>query len=295
MDRLEAMTAFVAVTDLKGFAPAARRLGLSPSAVTRAVAALEDHLGVRLLQRTTRTVTLTDVGARYLERARFILAELEEADGSAQAERARPAGRLVVAAPLVFGRLHVAPLMCSFLNRYPEVTGALELSDRTVNLVEDGIDVAVRIGRLADSNLIARPMGTTRRVVVASPGYLGARGVPDGPDAIAGHRVIQCTAVTPGREWRFRVNGAERVVPVAPSYQTNSADAAVWHAERDGGLAMVLAYQAAEAIQAGRLAIVLAEHEVPALPIHVVYPTSRLLSSKVRAFIDTAAEICDWR
>ena len=163
MDRLEAMTAFVAVTDLKGFAPAARRLGLSPSAVTRAVAALEDHLGVRLLQRTTRTVTLTDVGARYLERARFILAELEEADGSAQAERARPAGRLVVAAPLVFGRLHVAPLMCSFLNRYPEVTGALELSDRTVNLVEDGIDVAVRIGRLADSNLIARPMGTTRR------------------------------------------------------------------------------------------------------------------------------------
>ena len=132
-------------------------------------------------------------------------------------------------------------------------------------------------------------------MVVASPGYLGARGVPDGPDAIAGHRVIQCTAVTPGREWRFRVNGAERVVPVAPSYQTNSADAAVWHAERDGGLAMVLAYQAAEAIQAGRLAIVLAEHEVPALPIHVVYPTSRLLSSKVRAFIDTAAEICDWR
>src|SRR6202050_889258 len=166
MDRIDAMQALVVVADLRGFAPAARKLGLSPSGVTRLIAALEDRVGARLLQRTTRSVTLTDAGARYLERARRILADLEDADGSAQAERATPTGRFVVSAPLAFGRLHVAPLMGAYVKLDREVVCECLLSDRIVNLVEEGIDLAVRIGNLPDSSLIVRHIGETRRVVV---------------------------------------------------------------------------------------------------------------------------------
>src|SRR6266576_501169 len=196
MDRIDAMTAFVAVADLQGFAPAARKLGLSPSNVTRLIAALEDLRGARLLQRTTRSVTLTDVGARYLERARRILADIEEAEGSVEGERTRPGGRLVLSAPIGFGRLHVSPVMSAYLMRYPEVLGELRLSDRMVNLVEDGVDLAVRISHLADSSLVARHVGEMRRIVVASPDYLKARGVPKTPQAIASHETIQFGAMT---------------------------------------------------------------------------------------------------
>ena len=178
MDRLDAMQAFVTVADLRGFAPAARKLGLSPSGVTRLIAALEDRLGARLLQRTTRSVTLTDVGARYLERVRRILADVEEAEGSAKAERTRPSGRLVVSAPIGFGRLHVSPVMSAYLTRYAEVSGELRLSDRMINLVEDGVDLAVRIGHLPDSSLVARHVGEMRRIVVASNAYLRRHGEP---------------------------------------------------------------------------------------------------------------------
>src|SRR6201991_4195335 len=191
MDRIDAMQAFVAVADLKGFAPAARKLGLSPSGVTRLIAALEDRLGARLLQRTTRSVTLTDVGARYLERVRRILSDVEEAESSAEGERTRPSGRLVVSAPVGFGRLHVSPVMSAYLKRYPEVSGELLLEDRMVSLVEDGIDLAVRIGHLADSSLVARQVGGMRRIMVASPAYLKARGEPKTPEAIASHDTIQ--------------------------------------------------------------------------------------------------------
>src|ERR1700681_4656491 len=159
MDRIDAMQAFVAVADLQGFAPAARKLGVSPSGVTRLIAALEDRLGARLLQRTTRQVALTDIGARYLERVRRILADVEEAEGSAQAERTRPNGRLVVSGPIGFGRLHVSPVMSAYLKRYPEVFGELRLADRVVNLVEDGVDLAVRIGHLAGCSLVAPHVG----------------------------------------------------------------------------------------------------------------------------------------
>ena len=185
MDRIDAMAAFVAVADLEGFAPAARKLGLSPSNVTRLIAALEDRLGARLLQRTTRSVTLTDVGARYLERARRILADVEEAEISAQAERTQPSGRLVVSAPIGFGRLHVSPVMSAYLQRYPDVSGELRLSDRMINLVEDGVDLAVRIGHLPDSSLVARSVGDMRRIVVASPDYLKRRGEPNNPATVA--------------------------------------------------------------------------------------------------------------
>jgi DNA-binding transcriptional LysR family regulator len=295
MDRIDAMQAFVAVADLRGFAPAARKLGLSPSSVTRLVAALEDRLGARLLQRTTRSVTLTDVGARYLERARRILADVEEAEGSAEGERTRPSGRLVVSAPVGFGRLHVSPLMSAFLTRYPEVSAELRLADRMINLVEDGVDLAVRIGHLADSSLVARHVGEMRRIVVASSAYLKQRGEPRTPEAIASHATIQFGAMSASPDWRFVDDGREIRVACTPRFTTNSADAAIQYAEQGGGLTRVLAYQAAEAIKAGRLNIVLEKFEEPPLPIHLVYPTSRLLSAKVRAFVDLVTELSDWQ
>src|ERR1700692_3073556 len=248
MDRLDAMQAFVAVADLQGFAPAARKLGLSPSAVTRLIAALEDRLGARLLQRTTRQVTLTDAGARYLDRARRILADVEEAEAAAEGERTRPSGRLVVSAPGGFGGLHVSPVMSAYLKRHGEVAVELRLEDRVINLVEDGVDLAVRIAHLPDSSLVARQGGDMPRIVAATP-----------------------------------------------RFTTNSSDAAIQYAEAGGGLTRVMFYQAAAALKADRLKIVLAKFEEPPLPIHLVYPTSRLLSAKVRAFVDLVTEIADWR
>jgi len=294
MDRLDAMQAFVAVADLQGFAPAARKLGLSPSAVTRLIAALEDRLGARLLQRTTRQVALTDVGTRYLERVRRILSDVEEAEGAAEGERTRPSGRLVVSAPVGFGRLHVSPVMSAYLKRYPEVSGELRLSDQMINLVEDGVDLAVRIGHLADSTLVARLVGEMRRIMVASPTYLKARGEPRTPAAIAAHDTIQFGAMTASPDWRFVEGGREVRVACTPRFITNSADAAIQYADEGGGLTRVMAYQAAAALKAGRLRIVLAKFEQPPLPIHLVYPTSRLLSAKVRAFIDLVTEIAVW-
>lgn len=295
MDRLQAMTAFVWVAELGGFAAAARRLRCSPSAVTRLVASLEAHLGTRLLQRTTRALKLTDAGERYLERARRILADLAEAEASAQAERAAPSGRFVVAAPQLFGRQHVAPLMCRYLARYPAVTGELTLSDRAVNLVEEGVDAAVRIGHLADSTLVARAVGATRRVLVASPGYLEGRPPICSPEALAAHQHIQFTALDPAPVWRFEREGETITAPLKPDFVTNSADAAIGYAEQGGGLTMVLAYQVVEALRAGRLRVVLAAYEGAPLPIHVVYPSTRLLSAKVRCFIELVLATCDWR
>jgi DNA-binding transcriptional LysR family regulator len=294
MDRIDAMQAFVAVVDLKGFAPAARKLGLSPPAVTRLIAALEHRLGARLLQRTTRQAALTDVGSRYLERARRILADVEEAEASVEGERTTPSGRLVVSAPIGFGRLHVSPVMTAYLARYPEVSGELRLSDRMINLVEDGVDLAVRIGHLADSSLVARHVGEMRRIVVGSSAYLRARGEPKTPAAITSHQTIQFGATTAPPDWRFVEDGREIRVTCTPRFATNSADAAIQYAEQGGGLTRVLAYQAADAIKRGRLRVVLEKFEQPALPIHIVYPTSRLLSAKVRAFVDLVTEISDW-
>lgn len=288
------MQAFVAVADLQGFAPAARKLGLSPPAVTRLIAALEERLGVRLLQRTTRSVALTDAGARYLERVRRILADVEEAEGAAEGERTTPRGRLVISAPVGFGRLHVSPAVTAYLQRYPEVSCDLRLSDRVVNLVEEGVDAAVRIGHLPDSSLVARHVGEMRRIVVASKAYLKARGEPKTLLDLASHDTIQFGAATVPAEWRFAEDGREIRVATAPRFSTNSADAAIKYAEQGGGLTRVLAYQAADAIRRGALKIVMKEFEPAPLPIHIVYPTSRLLSAKVRAFIDLVTESADW-
>lgn len=295
VDRLDAMTTFVAVAELRSFAAAARRLRRAPSTVTRTVMALEEHLGARLLRRTTRWVTVTDAGTRYLERARRILADLAEAEAAAGSERTTPTGRLVVAAPLVFGRLHVAPVVSAYLQAHAAVTAELVLADRLVNLIEDGVDVAVRIGVLDDSSLVARTVGATRRVVVGAPAYLARHRPPRMPDDLARHRLIQVTGVSPLPEWRFEREGVEHRVAIAPAFATNSADAAIDHALRGGGLATVLAYQVADAVRRGRLRVVLAGFEPPPRPIHVVYPTTRLLSAKVRAFIDLIASSTSWR
>ncbi len=294
MDRLDAMRAFIAVADARGFAPAARKLRLSPSAATRLVAALEERLGLQLLQRTTRSVTLTDGGARYLERARRIVADVDEAEDVAHAERTIPTGRFVVAAPNLFGRLHVAPLLSAYLVRYPAVAGTLLLADRVINLVDEGVDVAVRIGHLPDSSLYARPLGQTRRVVVAAPRYWKQHKRPRVPADLAAHQLIAVSTLTPADDWRFIADGKELVQPVTPRLRTNSADAAIDHARRGGGVAMVLAYQVAELVRAGALQIVLQPFEPPPLPIQLVYTTNRHLSAKVKAFADLAAKL-DWQ
>jgi DNA-binding transcriptional LysR family regulator len=297
MDRIEAMAAFVAVCDASGFAPAARRLGRSASAVTRLVAGLEDELGVRLLQRTTRAVGLTEAGARYLDRVRRVLADLRDAEEAAREADARPRGRLAVAAPLMFGRLHVAPALSRYLREFPEVTAELLLSDRFANLIEDGIDVAIRIGQLPDSGLIARRFGTTRRIVVASPGYLAEHGGPPRqPDELARYRLAASTGFSADPSWRFvGPGGVPIAIRVEPHFVSNSNDVALGHALAGGGLARVLSYQAADALAAGTLVEVLREFSPPPQPIQAVYPTAHLLSPKVRALLDLIEREAAWR
>ena len=291
MDRIDAMTAFVAVVERGGFASASRALGMSPSAVTRLVAGLEERLGVRLLQRTTRAVRLTEPGTRFLERARRILADVDEAERIAETEHGVPVGRLVITAPVMFGRLHVAPLVCEFMGRHAAVTVELLLNDRNVNLVEEGIDLAVRIGALRNSGDVVRRMGATRRVTVASARYLERAGIPQRPEDLAGHRTIVCTGLGPAERMRF---GEGREIAVTPAFVTNNVEAALWHAGNDGGLVQVLSYQVAEALRSGTMRLVLPEFEPEPLPIQFIYPSSRLLSLKVRALIDLAVLNCDW-
>lgn len=295
MDRLHAMHAFVTVAELQGFAPAARKLKLSPSVVTRLVAGLEAHLSTRLLHRTTRSVKLTDSGARYLERARRIVSDVNEAEALAQADRTEPSGRFGLTAPQVFGRLHVAPLMCEFLAKYPKVIGELTLGDRTVNLVEEGVDAAVRIGTLPDSSVIARSVGATRRVVVAAPKYLKRAPPLRRLDDLAKHPLIQFTGIAAAPHWSFTRRGEATTLSFQPRFVTNSADAAIAHAELGGGLTMALGYQVIAAVKEKRLVVVLEDFEPPPLPIHVLYPSSRQLTSKVRAFIELLTRTRDWR
>jgi DNA-binding transcriptional LysR family regulator len=289
-DRFEEMQSFIAVCDTEGFSAGARKLGLSPSVVTRLVAALETRLGVRLLQRTTRSVRLTDAGSRYLERARRIVAEVEEAELSAQEERGEPSGRLVVAAPVVFGRLHATPLLTRYLELYPKVSVELQLAIHYVSLVEEGVDVAIRVGELVDSGLIARNLGQTRRSLVASPAYLAKHGVPRAPGDLAQHRLIAFAGRASRREWSFWCDGAVSSVPVAPQFYSNSGEAAIDHAIGGGGIASVMSFQILDACRTGRLVEVLRPFALPPLPIQAVFPTSRLLSRKVRAFIDLAEQ-----
>lgn len=286
MDRLQAMGVFVKVAEAGGFAEAARRLAMSPPAVTRAVAGLEGAIGARLLTRTTRHVKLTDVGARYLDDCRRILAEIGEAEASAAGSHAHPTGVLSVTAPTLFGRIYVLPVLTRYLGDHPAVDGRALFLDRIVNIVDEGMDVAVRIGALADSGLTAARCGTVRRVVCASPAYLARHGRPQDPADLAGHRIVALTH-SDASEWRF---GPDRktIVPISPRLACNGNDAAIAAATDGWGLTRVLSYQVAEALRDGRLETVLETFEPEALPIHVVHAEGRGASAKVRSFVDYA-------
>ncbi len=290
MDQLHLIAVFVAVVDANGFAGAARKLNISPPAVTRAISELEKHLGVRLLTRTTRVVRVTEAGARYGEDCRRILAELAEADQSASGAHGSPHGRLALTAPVLFGSRFVTPVITEYLQRYPEVSAVCWFLDRVVNMMEEGVDVAVRIGDLPDSSMQAIRVGNVRRVICASPGYLEQNGIPQVPEDLAAHTIVSAAAVTPTSEWRMLESGKPRVVKVHARMTTTSNDSAVAAVKGGFGLARLLSYQVADQLRDGKLKTVLTEFEPAALPVHLLHREGRHVSPKARAFLDLAID-----
>lgn len=286
MDRFHAMRVFVRIADSGGFAEAARQLNMSPPAVTRAVAGLEELVGARLFTRTTRSVKLTEAGQRYVGDCRQILAAVEEAEAAAAGSYARPTGTLTVTASVLFGQIYVMPIMAEFLDIYPDVAGRLLFLDRVTNLVDEGIDVAVRIGSLPDSSYSATRVGSVRRVICGAPAYFERHGIPAHPSELAGHRLIAATSAWTSLDWRF-AGGLQ--VFVRPRLFCNSNEAAIGAARMGWGLTRVLSYQIGPDLPEGRLQTVLDEYAEEPLPIHVVHPEGRNAPAKVRAFVDFAA------
>lgn len=289
MDRFETLSAFVAVADRRGFAAAARALGMSPPAVTRAVAALERRLGVTLFHRSTRVVSLTDEGAAFLDRARRILVDLREAEQILMGGRTTPRGQLYVTAPTLFGRLHVLPVINALLASHSGLNARMMLFDRNVRIIEEGIDVAVRIGPLVDSALRVVTIGSVRQTIVASPDYLATRGAPVDPADLASHSCIVGSGVRVGATWPFGARG-ERMVDVTPRLTLNTIDATIDAAEAGVGLANVLSYQSAAPVAAGRLVEVLTDHAPPPMPVSLLYDPGRAAMPAVRAFIEAMRE-----
>ncbi|NUB04985.1 LysR family transcriptional regulator [Azospirillum sp. Vi22] len=285
MDRLQAMRIFVKVAEAESFAEAARHLRLSAPAATRAVAALEELIGARLFVRTTRSVKVTEAGARYLEDCRRILSDITEAEAAAGGIYATPTGTLAVTASALFGPMHVLPIVTEYLDRYPGMRAQTFFVDRPVNIVEEGIDVAVRIGHLPDSGLTAIRVGTVRRVVCGAPAYFQRHGVPAAPADLKHHRIAVSTGAWASPEWRF---ARDQRVTIDPVLQCNTNEAVIATAKAGWGLTRVLHYQIGPALLAGELRIVLADHEEPPLPIHVLHPEGRHAPAKVRAFVDLA-------
>jgi len=286
MDRADGIAVFVEVADRGSFAEAARRLGRSPAAVTRAVAELESRLGVRLLTRTTRAVSTTEAGQRFLGGARRVLADLEEIERAAAGEGTAPRGELRLTAPILFGRLHVLPIVTEFLDRFPEVLVALTLLDRTVDLVDEGFDIAVRIGVLAESSAVATRVGSVRRIVVASPDYLARRGTPQVPADLEAHAVVAFSGIAGVEHWLFRAATGEVSIAIQPRLVVTTAEAAMDAARTGVGLTRVLSYQAADDVARGSLLRVLPAYEGDEVPIHLVYPGGRHPPPKLRAFLD---------
>ncbi|MFJ2280894.1 LysR family transcriptional regulator [Pseudomonas sp. NPDC087803] len=291
MDRFQEMHIFATVAQEQGFSAAARRLGLSAASVTRAVAALEQRIGTQLLIRTTRTVHLSEAGQRYLEDCRRILAEVQEAEDSAAGSHAQPRGQLTVTAPVLFGELFVTPLMVGYLTQYPDVSINALLVDRVVSMVEEGIDVAVRIGDLPDSNQHAIRVGEVRRVICASPAYLARQGRPEHPQALAGAPVVATSSIGQLRSWPFMDQGEAISVRPEPRLVVTANQAAIAAACLGLGLTRVLSYQVAGKVASGELEIVLADFELPPLPIHVVYQGGRKAPARVRSFVDYAVKV----
>ncbi len=289
MDRLHEIEVFIAVAEAGSFAKAGTRLRLSPPAVTRAIAALETRLGTRVFNRTTRSLAMTDVGRHFLERARRVMADLDAAEKEAVGETEVPQGHLTVTASVTFGRSVVAPVIRAFLATHPRTTVAVILVDRITNLIEEGIDAAVRIGPLPDSSLIAKRIGVVRRVLVASPRYLARRGTPTAPAELRQHAVIAFTGLGTSREWRFSGSGKSRSVTVEPRLEINDAVAALAAAEAGEGIAMALSYMVADRLKKGKLTTVLDAMMPLPEPVHLVHAQSHLMAPRLRAFIDFAA------
>ncbi|WP_310382731.1 LysR family transcriptional regulator [Rhizobium sp. 1399] len=289
MDRWQAMRVFVKVAEAESFADAGRQLHMSPPAVTRMVSALEDIIGTRLLTRTTRSVKLTEAGAQYFADCQRLLADLSEAEAAAAGAYGRPTGTLTVTTSAMFGTMFVLPLMTEYLDLYPDVIGRGLFVDRVVGMVEEGIDVAIRIGHLPDSGLTATRVGQVRRVICGSPVYFEKHGVPMTPGDLSNHRIVASTSAWTSLEWRFGVH-RKSTVHVSPRLFCSTNEAAISAAASGWGLTRVLSYQIAPQLEAGELRTILAEHEEEALPIHVIHPEGRYASAKVRSFIDFSVE-----
>lgn len=294
MDRLDMMRCFVAVADQGSFTAAARRLGLSTSSLTRHVAALEDRFGAMLLRRTTRAVSLTDAGARFLDPARRMLADFDEASAAVEGDGAEPSGRLVVTAPVVFGRMHLGPLLGRYALMHRRLEVDLRLSDGIASLVEDGIDAAIRIGHLADSGDIAVKVGSVRRVLVGAPDYLATAPRLAAPEDLAAHRLIGFRALTPAGQWAFPGPAGRKPLRPVPAFTTDSADVAIDHACRSGGLTLALSYQVADLLRSGKLVRLLPECEPPAVPVSFVTRERRLLPARVRGLLTLIRSDADW-
>jgi hypothetical protein len=290
MDRLQLMSVFVAVAEEQGLSGGARKLSMSPPAVTRAIAALEAHLGARLLHRTTRHVRVTEAGQRYLEDARRVIAAAEEADEAAAGINAEPRGHLVVTAPVLFGRLYVIPGIVEYLKRYPATNVSALILDRVVNLMEEDIDVGIRIGDLPDSSYKALRVGQVRRVICASPAYLAEHGVPKTTDDLIRHQIIAATSKGPSIEWPLMRNGKPHIARIEPRLTVTSNDSAIDAAVRGGGITQVVSYQVARQIAGGELKIILARFETAAMPIHVIHREGHHASAKIRSFVDLMVE-----
>ncbi|MDR6903149.1 LysR family transcriptional regulator [Rhizobium miluonense] len=286
MDRWQAMRIFVKVAETESFADTARQMFMSAPAVTRAVASLEDLIGARLFVRTTRSVKMTEAGARYFDDCRRILADIAEAEAAAGGSYATPTGTLYITASVLFGQMYVLPIVTRYLDTYSTVKAKTLFVDRPVNIVDEGIDVAIRIGHLPDSGLTAIKVGTVRRVMCGSPKYFERYGVPKSPADLKDHRIAASTAAWASPEWRF---ADDQRVTVEPVLQCNTNEAVIHSAREGWGLTRVLHYQIGPALMAGELQIVLSEYEEPPMPIHILHPEGRHAPAKVRTFVDMAS------
>ncbi len=286
MDKFRALQTFVAVAECAGFAAAARKLNMSPPAVTRYVSMLEEELGTRLFTRTTRTLNLTQAGERFLADSSRILADLADAEDAAVGSHGQIAGELRVTAPVLFGRMFVTPILAEFLLMHAQITARTLFVDRNVNLIDEGLDVALRIGDLADSSLTATRCGWVRQTVFASPDYLKRCGQPAHPRDLARCQVIQSVAVSEASRWQFDDDGKTISVPVEPKIRMNTNDAVIEMVLAGQGIARLLSYQIAPHVAEGRLVPVLRRFEPPAIPIHVLHAEGRRTSGRVRAFVD---------
>jgi DNA-binding transcriptional LysR family regulator len=288
MDHFQELRTFVAVAETGGFAKAAARIGSSPPAVTRMIASLETRLGVQLFNRTTRSVHLTDAGLRFAEGARTALAALDAAESEATGQSGVPSGRLTLTASVTMGRSLLPPIVTDFLRAHPRVAAKVLLLDRIVNLVEEGVDVALRVGNLPDSSLVATKVGAVRRILVASPCYLAARGAPREPDDLRLHSIIAFTGLMPDREWRYGDGKRIRRVSLDPRLEINDAVSAIASAEQGDGVTICLSYMVADKIASCALVEVLPHLAPDPAPVQLVYPQGRHVAPKVRAFIDFA-------